>query len=151
MGAHYGGASVGLMGAVADGALAERGEVIGVLPRSLARREIEHGGLAELLLVDSMHERKAEMAARAHAFVALPGGFGTLDEIFEALTWSQLGLHEKPCAFLSWDGFYAPLLAFVEQATKAGFVKPEHHAMVWVETSSSSLLDRLAPVLAEVR
>ena len=139
------------MGAVADGALGEGGEVVGVLPRSLASREIAHHGLTELLLVDSMHARKAAMADRARAFVALPGGFGTLDEIFEALTWSQIGLHDKPCAFLSWDGFYAPLITFLDHATRAGFVRPEHRAMVTVEADDDALLDRLAPLLDRAR
>ena len=143
----YGGASVGLMGAVADGALSAGGEVIGVIPHSLARREIAHHGLTELLRVDSMHARKAAMADRSRAFVALPGGFGTLDEIFEALTWSQIGLHDKPCALLSWDDFFAPLVAFLDHATSAGFVRPEYRSMLWVDRDSAALLDRLAPVL----
>jgi hypothetical protein len=145
----YGGASVGLMGAVADGALAAKGEVIGVLPHSLATKEIAHHGLAELLLVSTMHDRKAAMASRADAFVALPGGFGTLDELFEALTWAQLGLHEKPCALLSWDDFYAPLVAFVDYAVTAGFVKAEHRQSLWVEKDDDALLDRLTARLGQ--
>ena len=104
----YGGASVGLMGALADAALARGGRVIGVLPRALATKELAHHGLTELLVVDSMHERKAQMAARADAFIALPGGIGTLEEWFEVLTWSQLGFHAKPCALLDADGYFAP-------------------------------------------
>ena len=139
----YGGASVGLMGAVADGALEAKGEVIGVLPHTLAGREIGHQGLAELLVVSSMHERKAAMASRADAFVALPGGFGTLDEVFEALTWAQLGIHGKPCALLSWGDFYAPLVTFLDHAVSAGFIRAQHRAALWVEKDDDALLDRL--------
>ena len=145
----YGGASVGLMGAVADGALSRHGEVIGVLPQSLASKEIAHAGLADLLIVSTMHDRKAAMASRADAFVALPGGFGTLDELFEVLTWSQLGIHDKPCALLSWGDFYAPLVTFLDHAVTAGFIRREHRDALWVETDEEALLDRLATHFAQ--
>ncbi len=140
----YGGAQGGLMGAAADAALSGGGRVHGVLPEFMVKREIAHGGLTELRLVGSMHERKAEMAARADAFVALPGGYGTLDEIFEVLTWSQLGLHHKPCALLDVDGYFAHLVAFLDHATAEGLLRPEHRAMLFVERDPERLLDRLA-------
>ena len=140
----YGGASVGLMGAVADAALARGGRVVGVLPEFMTAREVGHEGLTELLLVGSMHERKAEMAARADAFVALPGGYGTLDELFEVLTWAQLGLHHKPCALLDVDGYYAPLVAFLDRAAAEGLLRPEHRAMLFVEEDAERLVERLA-------
>ncbi len=126
----YGGARVGLMGALADAALAAGGEVIGVIPRALIEREIGHTGLTELRIVESMHERKALMAELADGFVALPGGVGTLEELFEVWTWAQLGLHAKPCALLDTDGFYAPLVAFLDHQVDAGFVRAAHRAML---------------------
>jgi len=150
----YGGASTGLMGAVADGALARGGRVVGVLPEFMVAREVAHPGLTELRLVGSMHERKAEMAARADAFVALPGGFGTLDELFEILTWSQLGLHHKPCALLDVDDYYAPLVTFLDHAAREGLLRPEHRAMLFVERDPERLAERLAsyspPAVARV-
>lgn len=140
----YGGASVGLMGAVADAALAAGGEVVGVLPRALARKELSHGRLTELRLVDSMHERKAQMADLSDGFVALPGGVGTLEELFEILTWAQLGLHAKPCALLDTDGYFAALLAFLDHAVDERFVRPEHRAMLLVDESPERLLDAMA-------
>ncbi len=140
----YGGASTGLMGAVADAALAAGGKVVGVLPGFMVAREVAHPRLTELKLVGSMHERKAEMAARADAFVALPGGFGTLDELFEVLTWSQLGLHHKPCALLDVDGYYAPLVAFLDHAAAEGLLRHEHRAMLFVERDPERLAVRLA-------
>ena len=139
----YGGASVGLMGALADAALAAGGRVVGVLPRALDRKEIAHAGLSELRVVDSMHERKAQMAERADAFVALPGGIGTLEEWFEVLTWSQLGFHAKPCGLLDVDGYFAPLLALLDRAVHERFVTPEHRAMIVVEHDAERLLDAL--------
>ena len=112
----YGGGNVGLMGVVADAVLAAGGEVIGVIPRALAEREVAHAGLTELHVVDSMHTRKAMMAELSDAFIALPGGLGTLEELFEVLTWAQLGIHRKPCGLLNVDGFYAPLKQFLDQA-----------------------------------
>jgi uncharacterized protein (TIGR00730 family) len=140
----YGGSTLGLMGAVADAALAGGGQVYGVLPDFMRTREIGHPGLTELRLVGSMHERKAEMAARSDAFVALPGGFGTLDEIFEMLTWAQLGLHHKPCALLDVEGYYAPLVAFLDHAAAEGLLRPEHRAMIFVEQDVDRLVERLA-------
>lgn len=126
----YGGGSVGLMGVLADAVLAAGGEVTGVLPVGLFSAEIGHGGLTELLEVGSMHERKARMAVEADAFLALPGGLGTLEELAEIATWSQLGIHGKPVAVLDVDGFWAPFLAFLDSAVEAGFVKPEHRAII---------------------
>lgn len=120
----YGGASVGLMGACADAALAGGAEVIGVLPRHLASREIAHPGLTELRVVESLHARKAQMAELSDAVVALPGGCGTLDELFEAITWGQLGLHAKPIALLDAEGYWAPLIALLEHMSREGFVRP---------------------------
>ena len=146
----YGGAHVGLMGAVADAALAAGGRVIGVLPRALATKELAHRGVTELLVVDSMHERKAEMAERSDAFVALPGGIGTLEEWFEVLTWSQLGFHAKPCALLDVDGYFAPLLALLDRAVAERFVTPAHRAMVLVDDDPERLLDAIAAWRAPV-
>ena len=139
----YGGASVGLMGAVADAALAAGGHVIGVIPEALERREVAHRGLSELRVVRSMHERKALMAELSDAFVALPGGVGTLEELFEVWTWAQLGYHAKPCALYNIGGFFTGLLAFLDHATSAGFVKPETRQMLIVEDDQARLLDRL--------
>lgn len=126
----YGGGSVGLMGAVADAALAHGGEVIGVIPRGLFTTEIGHPGLTELVEVGSMHERKARMAAEADAFVALPGGLGTLEELAEIATWSQLGIHAKPVGLLDVDGYWDHLLAFLDGAVESGFVRPRHRRII---------------------
>jgi uncharacterized protein (TIGR00730 family) len=139
----YGGASVGLMGAVADAALAAGGEVVGVLPRSLARKELAHERLTELRLVDSMHERKAQMAELSDGFVALPGGVGTLEELFEILTWAQLGLHAKPCALLDTAGYFEPLLAVLDRAVDERFLRPPHRAMLLVDEAPERLLDAM--------
>lgn len=131
----YGGASVGLMGAVADGALAEGGEVLGVLPSILADREIAHATLLRLkslYYTDTMHERKAKMLELADAVLALPGGFGTLDELMEALTWLQLGIHAKPCILINLLGYYDGLLAFLDRAVLEGFLKSENRARILV-------------------
>jgi uncharacterized protein (TIGR00730 family) len=120
----YGGAACGLMGACADAALAGGAEVVGVLPRALTSREIAHTGLTEMRIVGSLHERKAVMSALSHAVVALPGGCGTMDELFEAITWGQLGLHEKRIGLLDVDGYFAPLVAFIEHMNSEGFVWP---------------------------
>src|SRR5512136_1961173 len=144
LGLVYGGASVGLMGAVADAALAAGGEVIGVLPGPLQKKELAHAGLTRLHLVGSMHERKAKMASLADAFVALPGGLGTLEEFAEVLTWAQLGLHRKPCALLDAGGYWRPLTAFLDHAVAERFVRPEHRAMLLVEGDPEALLDRLS-------
>lgn len=140
----YGGASAGLMGAVADAVLAKGGAAYGVLPDFMIKREVAHRGLTALELVGSMTERKARMGERADAFVALPGGFGTLDELFEVLTWSQLGLHHKPIALLDVDGYWTSLVAFLDHAAREGLLRPEHRAMLFVETDVPTLLDRLA-------
>ena len=140
----YGGGRVGLMGAVADGALGRGGEAIGVIPRALVDRELAHGGLTELRVVDSLHERKALMAELADAFVALPGGFGTLDELMEQLTWSQLGLHRKPVGLLDVDEYWRPLIELSRHATAEGFVREADLAAIAVSDDGSLLLDRLA-------
>jgi uncharacterized protein (TIGR00730 family) len=131
------------MGAMADASLASGGEVVGVLARVVADREIAHPGLTESHIVDSMHERKAKMADLADAFLALPGGFGTLDEMFETLTWSQLGLQNKPCAFLNVAGYFDPLFHFLDRAVQEGFVRPEHRAIALTGTEAGPLLDAL--------
>jgi uncharacterized protein (TIGR00730 family) len=141
LGLVYGGGSVGLMGAVADAVLAEGAEVVGVIPRALQLRELAHGGLTTLHVVGSMHERKAKMAELAHAFIALPGGMGTLEEFAEILTWAQLGLHARPCGLLDVAGYYRPLVAFFDQAAAHGFVKPEHRRLVLVDEDPEALLD----------
>lgn len=128
----YGGAHVGLMGAVADAALAAGGEVIGVIPRALVQREIAHRGLTQLIEVGSMHERKAEMAERADAFVVLPGGLGTLDELCEILTWSLLGIHRKPVILVNTAGYWGTFLQLLSEAVTAGFLRPNHGELVLV-------------------
>lgn len=139
----YGGGNVGLMGAVADGCLDAGGRVVGVIPRALAEKEIAHPGLTEMHVVDSMHERKALMADLADAFLALPGGFGTWDEFCEALTWSQLGLQRKACAFLNIEGYYDPLLTMVQRAAQEGFIRAEHRELLLVDTDPGRILERL--------
>ena len=138
-----GGGSVGLMGVVADAALAAGAEVIGVIPHGLVAREVAHRGLSEQRVVPTMHARKAVMAGLADAFVALPGGFGTLEELFEVVTWAQLGIHAKPIGLLNTSGYYEPLLAFVERAIADGFVRPEYRAFLVVAPGPAELLDRL--------
>ena len=142
----YGGASVGLMGVVADTMLAEGGEVIGVIPRKLVEREIAHGRLTTLHVVETMHERKAGMAALADAFVALPGGLGTLEELFEVWAWTQLGLHAKPCVLLNTAGYYDPLIAFLDHAVREGFVREQQRSTLVVASDPDELLDLLGPL-----
>ena len=144
IGVVYGGACVGLMGVLADAMLAGGGDVIGVIPRALVEREIAHPGLTRLHVVDSMHERKALMAEHADAFVALPGGFGTVEEFCEAVTWTQLGLHRKRCGLLNVAGFYDPLLALFDRAVEDGFLKPQNRAIVTSDADPVVLLDRLS-------
>ncbi len=141
VGVVYGGASVGLMGAVADAALAAGGEVIGVIPQALVDKEIAHRGLADLRIVASMHERKALMAELSDGFVALPGGVGTLEELFEVWTWAQLGHHAKPCAVVNTASFYDRLIAFLDDAAGQGFMKQVHRAMLIVAEEPAILLD----------
>jgi uncharacterized protein (TIGR00730 family) len=140
----YGGGSVGVMGAVADAVLERGGAVTGVIPRSLATKELAHDGLTELIVVGSMHERKAKMAELSDAFVALPGGWGTCEEIFEMLTWAQLGFHAKPCGLLNVAGYYDPLFAFLEHAIAERFVKEEYRPMMIMEDDPGRLIDRFA-------
>ncbi len=142
----YGGASVGLMGAVADAVLAGGGPVVGVLPAVLKDREIAHPGLTELHYVASMHERKAMMADRAAAFVALPGGFGTLDEFIEILTWAQLGIHAKPCVLVNTRSYYDGLLQFLDHAIGEGFIRARHRDAIQVAATADAAIDLLAPL-----
>jgi uncharacterized protein (TIGR00730 family) len=139
----YGGGHVGLMGVVADAALAGGSEVIGVIPKGLHAREVGHEGISELRVVETMHERKAEMAALADGFVTLPGGLGTLEELFEVWTWAQLGIHRKPLALLDVGGYWQPLIALVEAMAAEGFVAPVHRRMLLVESDPEDLLDRM--------
>jgi uncharacterized protein (TIGR00730 family) len=136
----YGGAAVGLMGALADAALAAGGEVIGVMPRHLVEREIAHQGLTRLHVVATMHERKALMAELSDAFVALPGGIGTLEELIEVYTWAQLGLHSKPLAILNTNGYYEPLAAFLDHAVEQGFLAAERRAALTVAPDPQALI-----------
>lgn len=138
----YGGSSVGLMGVVADTVLGLGGEVVGVIPQALFDREVGHPGLTELYVTSSMHERKAKMAELSDGFVALPGGVGTLEEIFEAWTWAQLGFHAKPCGLLDVDGFYGSLAAHLDHAASEGFIRSAHRGMLMVESDAETLLDR---------
>jgi len=152
IGVVFGGGKVGLMGVLADAALAAGGEVIGVIPDALVAREIAHTGLTKLHVVRSMHERKTLMADLASAFIALPGGYGTFEEFFEAVTWTQLGIHHKPCGLLNIDGYYDPLLALIEHAVSDGFIREENRALVLDAPDIATLLAKLAafrPVAAE--
>src|SRR3954453_10697267 len=139
----YGGGRVGLMGILADEMLRLGGNVAGVIPRMLSDREVGHVGLSELHVVETMHERKAKMADLADGFIALPGGLGTLEEIFEIWTWAQLGSHRKPCGFLDANGFYAPLLSFLDRAVDAGFIRAQYRSMAIVDVDPAALLRRL--------
>lgn len=140
----FGGGSVGLMGAFADAVLAAGGEIIGVIPQQLMARELGHPRLTKQRVVGSMQERKALMAELSDAFVALPGGAGTLDEFSEMWTWTQLGIHRKPCGILDVGGYYAPFLAFLDRMVEEGFLSPENRAIVLVETEPEALLERFA-------
>jgi uncharacterized protein (TIGR00730 family) len=139
----YGGTSVGLMGVLADAVLKAGGEAVGVIPEHLMGREVGHKGLIKLHVVRSMHERKALMADLSDAFVALPGGYGTLEEFCEAVTWTQLGLHAKPCGILNVLGYYSPLLAMFDHAVEERFLKPENRALVLARESPADLLQAL--------
>ncbi len=140
----YGGSSVGLMGVLADAALAAGGEVIGIIPQRLVDKEVAHLGLPDLRIVSSMHERKAQMAELSDAFVALPGGAGTLEELFEVWTWAQLGNHAKPCAVLDVEGYYRRLLDFLDHTVEEGFMRREHRDMLVRAESPGELLGKLA-------
>lgn len=148
IGVVYGGGRIGLMGQVATAALAAGGEVFGVIPHKLQQAEVAHGGLTELFVVDSMHARKMIMAQLSDAFIALPGGFGTLDELFEITTWNQLGYHEKPVGILNVAGYFDLLLRFIDHAAGRGFVRPGHRAIL---KSGSTLPDLLAVMAAHER
>jgi uncharacterized protein (TIGR00730 family) len=146
----YGGASVGLMGEVADGALAAGGKVIGVMPQSLFDRELAHRGLSELRVVGSMHERKALMAELSDGFIAMPGGIGTFEELFEIWTWAQLGHHAKPCSLLNAGGFYDALIAFLDSVVARGLLKPAIRDMLLVDADPAALLAKLGTYRAPV-
>ncbi len=140
----YGGGKVGLMGVVTDAVLAAGGEAIGVIPAFLAAKEIAHPGLTKLHIVNSMHERKAMMAELSDGFIAMPGGFGTFEEFFEALTWEQLGLHQKPHGLLNIEGYYDPLLKLVDTAIAENFIREQHRNLILVSSNPKSLLDLMS-------
>ncbi|MEQ1637757.1 MAG: TIGR00730 family Rossman fold protein [Methylococcales bacterium] len=142
LGLVYGGASIGIMGIIADAVLDNGGEVIGVIPQVLVNKEVCHHHLTELKIVNSMHERKALMAELADGFIALPGGLGTLEELFEILTWAQLGLHQKPCALLNVQGYYDGLITFLDQAVTEQFVKPKHRVLLLLEECPDRIIDK---------
>ncbi len=146
LGLVYGGGSVGLMGALARAARDNGGNVVGVIPESLTTREIMGEKIGELIVVETMHERKAIMASLADAFVAMPGGFGTMDELFEAITWGQLGIHAKPIGLLNIRGYFDSVLQWIEHGVAEGFVRPQHRGLLTVDVEPASLLDRLAVV-----
>jgi uncharacterized protein (TIGR00730 family) len=140
----YGGGDVGLMGVLADACLAQGGRVIGVIPQALVDKEVAHSGLTELRVVSSMHERKAIMANLSDAFMALPGGYGTWEELFEMLTWSQLGIHGKPCGLLNVNGYYDPLLELADKAVSEGFLREVNRDLLLSDADPERLLDRLS-------
>lgn len=140
----YGGAAVGIMGAVADAVMEAGGHAVGIIPESLMQKELAHRGLSELHVVQSMHERKTMMAEKADGFVALPGGAGTLEEIFETWTWAQLGMHKKPVGLLNIAGYYDALAVFLDHTVEEAFMRPQHRAMLAIENDPAALLDRFA-------
>lgn len=140
----YGGASVGIMGTVADTVLQLGGQAVGVIPDALVRKEVAHKSLSELHVTQSMHERKSLMADLSDGFIALPGGLGTLEELFEVWTWAQLGFHAKPCGLLNIEGYYDSLITFLDHAVAEQFIKPSHASMLFVDSSPGSLLDQFA-------
>jgi uncharacterized protein (TIGR00730 family) len=142
----YGGGNVGLMGVIADTVMKAGGEVVGVIPQALVDREIANIDITDLRIVDSMHTRKAMMADLSDAFIAMPGGVGTFEEFFEAVTWTQLGVHRKPCGLLNVADFYSPLVEFVDSAVAEGFIRPVHRAAIVVDHDSARLLDKLNAV-----
>ena len=139
----YGGASVGIMGVVADTVLEGGGSVTGIIPQSLVDKEVAHPSLSNLIVVNSMHERKAQMAELADGFIALPGGFGTLEELFEVLTWAQLGFHQKPCGILNVSGYFDGLVQFLDHSVNQGFVKGFHRDMLMVSERPEDLIEKL--------
>ncbi len=139
----YGGGRVGLMGRIADTVLANGGKVIGIIPRSLAEKEVAHQGLTKLHVVDSMHERKALMAKLSDGFIALPGGFGTFEELCEVITWAQLGFHDKPCGFLNVAGYYNSLIELFDKATDEKFVRREHRNLVLIEQTIENMFEKM--------
>jgi uncharacterized protein (TIGR00730 family) len=147
----YGGGNIGLMGELADAVLAGGGHVIGVIPKALEAHELAHAGVQDLRVVGSMHERKALMADLADAFIALPGGLGTLEEFCEIITWAQLGIHDKPCGLLNARDFFESLIAFLDHAVTERFLRPEHRALVFVETEPEVLLERFETYRAPKR
>src|SRR5450830_419728 len=144
LGLVYGGAGIGLMGLVADTVLQLGGRAVGVIPEALARKEVVHKGLSELHITQSMHERKTMMAELSDGFIAMPGGIGTFEEIFEIWTWSQLGIHTKPCGLLNVAGYYDALTTFLDHAATEQFLKPQHRSLLIVEHEPAALLDRFA-------
>jgi uncharacterized protein (TIGR00730 family) len=144
LGLVYGGASIGLMGLIADTVLALGGRAVGVIPYALAQKEVAHRGLTELHITHSMHERKTLMAELSDGFVAMPGGIGTFEEIFEVWTWAQLGIHAKPCGLLNVSGYFDALTTFLDHATQEQFLKPPHRSLLVVESDPDALLDRFA-------
>ncbi len=142
----YGGGRVGMMGAVADAALAAGAEVVGVIPGALVDRELAHHGVTDLIVVESMHERKAKMAELSDAFVALPGGYGTLEELFEVITWAQLGFHAKPCGLLNVAGFFDPLLAMIAQAEDQAFLSAANRDLLHTANDPEEIVSRLSEV-----
>ena len=146
----YGGAKVGLMGAIADAALSEGGKVVGVIPRFLRSKEIAHEGLTDLIMVESMHERKTKMQELSDGMIALPGGFGTLEELFEILTWAQLGLHKKPIGLLDVNGFYSHLKKLLQSMVKEGFLKEINYSMLLISDDIDDLLGQMKEYIAPV-
>lgn len=143
LGLVYGGGSVGLMGVIANAVLAAGGEIIGVIPEMLATKELLHTGVQQMHRMQSMHARKAKMAELSDAFIALPGGYGTFEELLEMITWSQLGIHRKPVGLLNVAGYYDPLVQFVDHAIAEGFIKPKHRELIVVADTPESLLDKI--------
>ncbi|MFN3148929.1 TIGR00730 family Rossman fold protein [Bremerella sp.] len=139
----YGGGKVGMMGALADAVLAAGGQVIGVIPGALVERELAHHGCTDLIVVDSMHQRKARMSDLADGFLALPGGYGTLEELFEVITWAQLGFHHKPCGLLNIEGFFDPLLAMLDQAADQQFMSADCRSLLLTSSDPAAALDQL--------
>jgi uncharacterized protein (TIGR00730 family) len=138
----YGGARVGLMGEIASTVIRAKGEVIGVIPKDLVEKEVAHSNLSDLRIVGTMHERKSLMAELSDGFIAMPGGFGTIEEIFEAITWAQLSFHDKPCGFLNIKGYYNDLIKFLDHSVEENFIVPEHRAMIVIDDDPESLLDK---------